>query len=352
MGTDGWRSSRSLNEQLTRDFGDFDYYQLVRLLRADGGRVRFRGDLDGAFPGREVSAVERGRGATTLRTPNYTIAGGVGPLPDTFADWVRERSRAGDRAMAEFLDLFTDRVNGLRFGIKERLDPGLRSECPETGDLARYLGHLTGLWGDDLRGRRPLPLRALLGVAGLLADHRRGGAAVAQVLRAYLRAPVELEQLRGRWHTIDEEERTHLGTANHTLGERTVLGSRMWDQMAAIALTIGPLPYERFCRLLPSKNGGGTEHRQLAELLRLLTRRRVDCEVTLILDPGQLPPSHLERPDDEPSDGYRGLRLDQTAWLHGDDDRAPARETPYTARFTIAAHPANNDDAHGGEAAA
>ena len=339
MGTDGWRSSRSLNEQLARDYGDFDYYQLVRLLRAEGGRVRFRGDLSGAFPGREVSSLERSRGAVTLRTPNYTVAGGVGPLPDPFADWVRERAREGDRSMAEFLDLFTNGVNQLRFDIKERLDPALSSRCPEASDLAHYLGNLIGLWGDDLRGRRPLPLRALLGIAGLLADHRRGAAVITRVLCLYLGVPVELEQLRGRWLTIDEEERTHLGTRNHTLGRRTVLGSRVWDQMAAVAVKIGPLPYRRFHRLLP----GGDDHRRLSELLRLLSRRRVDFEVELTLDPEALPASTLDpSPRQGDETGYSGLRLGQTAWFAPCDKER--RHADGTARFTIAA--LDEEEAH------
>ena len=333
MGTDGWRSSRSLNEQLNRDFGGFDYYQLVRLLRARGGRVRFRGDLSAAFPGREVSAVENSHRGVTLRTPNYTLAGGVSPLPDPFADWVRERVRVGDRAMAEFLDLFTDGINQLRFRVKEQLDPALEAEHPEAGRLAHYLGNLVGLWGEDLRGRRPLPLRALLGIAGLLADHRRSGPAITRVLRLYLEAPVALEQLRGRWLEIDEEERTHLGTANHTLGQRTVLGSRMWDAMGAIGIKIGPLPYRRFRQLLP----GGEDHVRLAGLLRLLTRRRVDCQIELTLDPAERPPAKLSGDDDEP-----GVRLDQSAWLGrrvegGDEGGDEGREGPYTVRFTIPA---------------
>lgn len=317
MASVGRRPARALSQRLRTEYAAFDYYQLIRaLLRgaAEPGMgeealdkaIRFRADLSSSFPGREVSGVdEKTPGRVTLTTPNYCVAGYLGPLPDAYTEWLQRRAAGGDRAMADFLDLFNHRANVLRYRIKARSRLSLRNEVPEQTPLAGYLAAVMGLGDDSLMARLPLPRRALLALAGMLADRRRSASVIRRVLSIYLGAPVEVLQLRGGWQAIMPPIRSHLGTANSRLGSEAVLGSRVWDQQARIELVIGPLGYARFCALLP----GGAEHQRFVALLRYLTDRQVDCLVRLKLVPAQTPQPLLH------GGAERGMRLGYSAWL-------------------------------------
>ncbi|MCP5141725.1 MAG: type VI secretion system baseplate subunit TssG [Gammaproteobacteria bacterium] len=306
MAAHGWRSHRALGTQLLEDFAGFDYYQLVRLSRhllargdvsapeADiDARIDVRADLSAAFGAFEVSALERNavRDTVTLRSPNFCVAGSASPLPAPFVEWLRDLVRDGQHAMADFFDLFNRRIHMWRWRIKSRLHPGLHNTHPDDSDFADYLGAIIGLSDPELVRQLPLPRRALLGLAGLLADGRRSAAAVTQSLSVLLGARVEIEPLVGRWLTIDADQRNGLGRVNSRLGEDIVLGRRWFDPQAAIELRVAALPYKLVCDLLP----GGDRHQVLRDLLRLLTERRVDVWMVLTVVSDDAPRIRLSR---------------------------------------------------------
>lgn len=346
MATVGGQSNPALKRVIARQFGRFDVFQLVRLLRHRSGgegqaeawplavRVRFRADLRASFPGREVTRLCRARAMPEfrhevrreqkmparleLRTPNYCLASELGPLPEPFLEWVRDQERIGGHAMAAFLDVFNQRVHVLRHELKQRslraLDPALPGET-------RYAGHLAALMGMALPAQQqqmPLPMRAWLGVAGLLINSRRSAAVVAQILTAYLGVTCSLHVLVGRWRDIEPCDRIALGCAQHALGQSSLLGRGTWDARAAVRLHIARLRYDAVCDLLPlrpAREGEAlprTAHHGLVAMVRLLLDRRFDCEVCIELDPDSVPPSRLQLPW---RSGGLGLRLGQTAWL-------------------------------------
>jgi len=293
------RPASDLRGQLQRGHAGFDFYQLVRLLLRPGQGhpanttgahgdpippLRFKGELSAAFPGHEVSGwkTEGEDGPVALATPNYSIAGAMGPLPDPYGEWARDRAARGDRAMGDFLDLFNHRINTLRFEIKARQQPGLStSDDPEQTPLGRDLAALLGCCDPDLPNPLPLPRRALLALTGLLADQRRSPTALIRVLGAFVQAPVALEPYVGNWFAIAEEDQIRLGKRRNRLGIDTPLGQRAWDEQAGIGLSIGPLPRARFEALLP----GGEGHAGFKALLHFLTGRSLDCHIRLQTQP-------------------------------------------------------------------
>ncbi len=287
MAAHDWRSHRPLKYQLIQDHAGFDYYQLVRLSRqllsSDNPaqsrhdldkRLRFRADLSARFSGFEVSQLDhdRYRQTVTLKTPNYCIAGAAAPLPAPYVEWLQGLSRNGDNAMGDFLDIFNQRLHLWRWNIKSQLHPGLHNGDPDNSDYAQFLSAFIGLSDPNLVKDLPIPRRALLGFAGLLADGRRSAAAISQTLAQILGAGVRLEPMIGRWLSIDKDQRNRLGLMNTRLGEDCVIGRRWFDSQAAIELHVDALPWSRVCPLLP----GGKQHTMLRKLLRLLTERRVD----------------------------------------------------------------------------
>ena len=130
MGTADWRTGEPLASRLRKRPASFDFFQWVRLaswpapgtathevlergMRQVGPRIRFRSEMSSAFPGCEISAgrlrtVVRGRSANRdeLFVSNYVLSGVLGPLPDSFAEWVRQthgRSRSGDGRVPGYL---------------------------------------------------------------------------------------------------------------------------------------------------------------------------------------------------------------------------------------------------------
>jgi type VI secretion system protein ImpH len=349
MAAHGWRSTRALSTQLREQFAGFDYYQLVRLLLAEAGSdaperqaldrcVRFGADLSAAFPGREITRLEEPDNAPIrLGTSNYCVAGVLGPLPEPFSEWLRERVREGDDAMLRFLDLFNHRLNTLRYSLKSRFNPGLNNRHPEHTDNAGYLAAVMGLSQPGLAEQLPVPKRALLAVAGLLSDQRRSAAMIGQVLGLFMDAEVRVEQLAGGWAAIEPEQHTALGRANSRLGGETPLGRRFWDPQGRIVLHLGPLAYGRFCALLP----GGALHAGFVALVRHLTDRQVDSLVCLTLDPATLPVRRLTAV----SATGAGLRLGYTAWPQ---DTRPASIAALFARYLAhAVWPAPDSAAEG-----
>jgi type VI secretion system ImpH/TssG family protein len=363
MATPGRRPTDPLIADLADRLGRTDFYQAVRLMLARPrgqawdleSRVRFVGEWSQAFPGHELSgldmdAVEPKKpiGAVEpdkpprcrARTPNYCVAGGLGPLPEAYTDWLREQERSGNPAAMRFLDLFNHRLNALRYRLKESRACGLNNLAPQDSQLGTRLASLVGLTA----AAPALPMRSWLGIAGPLGDSRKSPSGLTRALARYLGAPVKLVPLIGAWREIEAEDRIALGRRNHHLGQRSVLGRRVWDQTARIRLVIGPLDHAVFRRLLPPLPGQTADSlfQGLVALTHMLTARRHDCEIRLEVKAETVGKSRLTglalAAAMEPGRGGQAvadntsLRLGETAWL----DR-PRAETAPRADYLIPA---------------
>jgi type VI secretion system protein ImpH len=368
MATTGWRDHRTLKEHLLRRYGDFNVFQLMRLLLAEPAsalpmaqRLRFRADLSSAFPAREFSHLalrtRAGADAASTRTdadevveitsPNFCVASILGPLPEPFTEWVRDLSRARQPAMADFLDMFNQRLNILRFELKQAQEIGLNSLPPADTALAKDLAALMGLGAPLVSQQVPLPPRAWLALAGLLANRRKSTSTVAHVLRLALNVSVTLLPMTGGWQTIEPPDRIALGRRNGQLGQTSVLGRRVWDQQARIGLVIETLDYDAMCRLLPPSPSSSpsaeaetetaaSDFSRFTSLLQLLLDRLVDCEVELRVNAASIPPARLAA-------AAAPMRLGQTAWLHQSraSTSASGRGNVRRVRYVIFANPHN-----------
>lgn len=335
MAAPGWRTADPLARRLRQDYAHINFYQLVRLLLLEQRRrtgtvlsmeaattqeldatVRFRANQEGAFPGREVCAVQDSPalgGVTELRVNNYCISGAQGPLPDPYSEWIRDQIRDGNGDTAAFLDLFNHRFNALRYRLKARNRPALEGTQPEQGRIADALAAIMGMLAPGLAEQLPLPRRALLGMAGLLANARRSPPVLLAVLRTYLQVPVELRPLQGNWRSIEPSDRMALGRCNCRLGHNSFAGSRVWDEQAEITLLVGPIPYSRFIRLLPEKDAQA--HGALVDLIRYLLDRRYGCRlVFLVKDEEGAAPGHEHELTARPDGRRPGVYLGHTAW--------------------------------------
>lgn len=363
---------------MTAQYGRFNVYQLVRLLRWRGKGhagenpgvpapvadvIRFRADLSAAFPGREISKLaprkrkkqpamgSPAQAADTqgeiieISTPNYCVASALGPLPAPFTEWIRDQERAGEKVSAEFLNLFNHRLNTLRHQLKAAQDMAVNSLPPDQAPQAAYLGAIAGIALPQMQAQLPIPRRAWLALAGLLANCRKSAATVQQILRLFLGVPVTITSLVGAWRDIEPGDRQLLGVANQRLGQQSLLGHRVWDQQARLRVAVAPLSHRDFLTLLPGQGNPAPgaamdaawrpDAASLAGLIRLLLDRRCDCELELAVQADTIPPTPLSQ-----SPTGSGPRLSYTAWLGKADAPAPGGREPRplrTVRYLIPA---------------
>lgn len=349
MGTIGWQSDTPLDEVIEKNYTGFNYYQLVKLLRHQAKArnecpeqtIRYKADLSAAFPKSEISQVTKGfnqnnnKNITTIKSPNFCIAGVMGPLSEPYLEWMRDRSRDGDRVMSDFLDLFNHRLHVLRYQLKEHRYPGLHLDKPETSTQGQFLEALIGLLNNKaihkMRDIEGLQKRKLLAIAGLLVNTRRSAPLLERILSTLLNVPIRIEQMIGAWCDKAKQDISLLGEQNCSLGSKASLGSQVWDQQARIRLHIGPLDFDSYNELLPEQKA----YEELAAVLRYVTNRAADYEVVLYAKKDNIPALNEERTDQYPAlhqnENSWPVRLGQTAWL---GESSPEQSTDYSAPVT------------------
>jgi type VI secretion system protein ImpH len=319
LATYGWRTNRPLSRGLVEESHLFEFFQAVRLLEVLGNRqvsvgegvdpsseaVRFSSNTDLRFHPSDIESIQPGSESTPARmTVNFLgLAGTNGPLPRSFSEEIHDRKRRKDAAAADFLDIFNHRLVSLFYRARRRFRLALHWGPPELSRIAQVLLSLFGLKTEGLQDRLAIPDRSLLVYAGLLARQARSMVGIRQMLEHYFQVPVEIEPLQGRWHVLSADQWTLIGRGgrNRTLGRGAVLGTRAWDQAAAVALEIGPVGFGRFCDFLPVGRAFGS----LQSLTQLSAGDEFDYHARLTLVATEVPALHLGS----------GARLGWTTWL-------------------------------------
>jgi type VI secretion system protein ImpH len=321
-------------EALEEEEYTFDFYQAVRLLEAmrpeavpvgegpdpSSEAVRFRSELSLAFPASEIIEVIPHEGEPTpaeVLVSFLGVAGAQGPLPRPFTEDILERVASHDTAARDFLDIFNHRLISLLYRAREKHRVGQRVQSPERSATAEMAFSLMGMGGKKLRGRMGIADRSLLYYSGLLSQGVRSAVGLEGILSDFFRVllrPVDdgppgqirVREFVGRWHALEETERTALGVTNGNcrLGTEAVLGSRVWDQQGMTEIVVGPLDFPRFERFLP----GGDALPALKELMTLYLRGDALFVVRLLLRARDVPKTVL-------SGGSVGARLGLTSWL-------------------------------------
>lgn len=306
MASTGWRSTRSVIEQLAAEADRFDFLQAVSLIErmhpdargvgdganADHEAVRFRSSLSTAFPASDIDTVRPpgpGEPRWELLVNFLGLAGGFGPLPAPFTETIVQQVRAGDTATRDFLDIFNHRLVSLLYRARRAHRPALNRGSPDEGPFARHLYSLIGLGTGGLKGRMAVPDRVLLNHAGVLAQQPRTLHGLERMLSDHFAVAVRVVPLQGRWLTLDDTQVTRLGRLNSGLGGGAVLGRRVWDQQAAVTLELGPLDLEEYRRFLPD----GHAARALRDLTRFYLGPGTEFAVRLRLKAGHVPATRL-----------------------------------------------------------
>lgn len=361
MAGTGGRAPADLIAALRREPWRFDFFQAVRLLEAElrrsrlasdregaaaaGARpadlvaeaVRFRASLDLAYPAAPIAALDvpsppaeaigkagdvgvPGDPRPALTLTFLGLIGPAGVLPLVYTDLAARLRRERKTAMADFLDLFEDRLVRLFYEAwaRYRLPIAAERAAGGTADpLRRILAALVGLATPGLAGRLAVADAAVLFFAGHFARRQPSPVALAAILADYFALDVAVESFRGRWLPIPAAETTRLPGPgrpfgrNCRLGITSVAGERLWTGGQAFRIRLGPLRYRRFLAFLP----GAADRKRLADLVRLLVGPEYAFDIQLVLRADEVPALRLT------GEGDGAPRLAWTTWLAADRPR-------------------------------
>ena len=321
--------------ELSHNPAQYDFLQAVRLLeRQDRARGRVRqavgGDADSheevarftaqtglGHPAGEVTALtQRSSAPSDMEVSFLGLTGPSGVLPDHYTSLLLSRLRANDTALLDFLNLFHHRLISLFHRAAEKYNVPLSWERHQSvgaqDDFSRAVLSLAGLGTDHLQGRSGTD-DAVNDFAGFFARRVRPVAGLLAVLKSYFQLPIRIEQFRGQWLRLDEDQQTRLqgpdvpqGQFNR-LGQDAVLGERVRDAQSSFAVLVGPIDRRQFRELMPDRH----TIREICELTRQYAGPEFDFDVQLELYPEEVPPLTLGGSDDEAS------RLGWNTWLFG-----------------------------------
>jgi len=337
MAAHGWRSSASVADWLTAEGWRFDFFQALRLLElarpwksplgegVDRAReaVRITSRVSHGFPASDVHDIAPPASPDAPARMEINVlglAGALGPLPPPWTDLAVERARAGDRVLADFLDIFNHRLASLLYRSRKALRPGFEHRRPGDTGVGEWVFSLIGMATRGLRGNRlGLPDGALLKYAALLAGEVRSAKGLELVLADYFNTPARVTPFTGGFVDIEPDERTRIGrapdrAANNALGVDVVLGARAWDPASAFRVELGPLSLSAFLDLLPC----GTGFIPLCGLARFFAGPNLEFDVVLRLAAAQVPALRLDR--------AAAPRLGWTTWLGAGPGVRPAAE--------------------------
>ena len=320
-------------DRLFKEPWRFSFFQAVRVLEADGRRtgrdprfegrvpvgedgdplrevVRFRVPPTLTFPPSEIVTLTRQETEEASRPappPDMTVAflgmtGPSGALPQHYTETLIRDIRSRSFALRDFLDLFNHRLVSLlmRGWEKYRLTAayehhGAGGADPVSGVLFSLIGFGTGSLRSrlavDEAGKARIDDEALLHYAGHLAHWPRSAAALETLLSDYFERPIRIDQFRGRWISLSDDEVSSPPSAALPegrycqLGVNAVAGTRVWDVQSGFRLKIGPLTYDQFLSFMPD----GDELVRLAHLVRLFVGPAMSCDVQVTLRKEDVP---------------------------------------------------------------
>lgn len=289
----------------------FNLFQAISLLEAElirmghgaeGECIRFRSHVSLAFEPSDIRAVTvegADDPAFTLWTSVLSLAGATGPLPTAYTEMLLARAAKRDHAMAEFLDIFNQRFLYFLYGSRRKHHAALGSR-PQESAVASVLTAVGSLGRDEQAPARRAPL--WLRHAGLLGGAPRSMTGLLALLRDRVALHISGRQFVGQWLPIEANGMARLGTSQ-ALNGSAVLGRKVWDQAAGIALDIAVDNVQQLHSCLP----GGSAYQQLKMLIQAYVRQ--ELSVTLVLQ--------LRSPCQSPTrlGAGQGLRLGWSAWL-------------------------------------
>ncbi len=291
----------------------FDFFQAVKVLegmvrieRAESGEdtapagssnnpdeeaLRFTSTVSLAHQAsdiRRVIAWPRDHEQPKMQVNFLGLTGARGPMPNWYAELIRDRTILGDHGLRAFLDLFNHRLVSLFYRVRQRHRPTLHTERPETHPFAGYLLSFAGLGAPAAReclaeareeAGAGISPRELIFYAGFFWQRERSMVGLERLLTRYFGIEFTGRELTGGWLELAPEERSSLTTrvGHNRLGVTTICGARVANPQSGFELCLDDLDWKDFVDFLPS----GARLPALRQLVNLYVRSAFDFHLRL-----------------------------------------------------------------------
>jgi type VI secretion system protein ImpH len=275
--------------------------------------VRVRALPSLSFPPAEIASLKESEEHGPEMTVTFMgLVGPSGVLPQHYTSTIIRTVREKSLSFRDFLDVFNHRLVSLfwRAWAKYRLPIAYEHGAGRGDDgITEALRALTGIGGEQLRGRARVVDETLLHFAGHLSHFPRSAAGLGAMLSDYFGRPVRVQQFFGRWLPLVPSEQSRLASREEptgaycALGVDATLGERVWDVQGSFRLHIGPLSYAQFLRFMPE----GDDLTRLGELTKLYVGPDLSFDVQLTLKKEDVPTLRLG--------GGGAPRLGWNTWL-------------------------------------
>lgn len=331
MAREDGTASRALDASLQRLHDQpykFDFYQAMRLLecafaesprfghsiRLSDDPVRLTQEPSLGFAPSSLSdfKLAPGSGHHRMSVRFFGLCGPNGALPLHLTEYIRDRIRHhDDDTFAAFLDVFHHRMLSFFYRAWADSQPAAHFDRPETDRFSVYVGSLMGIGMPSLTDRDDLPDLAKLFYSGRFACQARHPEGLRAMLSDFFKLPCEIEEFVGQWTEIPENCRFNLGDSpdSSSIGVACTLGSHVWECQQKFRITIGPVGWDDFARMLP----GGDSLKRLSAMVKNYLGDELLWDLNLVL-----------RREETPSWILGEAKLGQTMWM----DNQGVKEDP------------------------
>ncbi len=317
-----------LLQELQKEPYRFDFYQALRLLECafdDAPRlgksvrladepVRLSQEPSLKFAPATLAGFEPTENPkhNKLSVHFFGLCGPNGALPLHLTEYVRDRIRHhDDNTFAAFSDVFHHRLLSLFYRAWADAQPTVQYDRPDSDRFSVYVGSLFGIGMPTLRDRDAFPDLAKMYYAGRFACQTRHPEGLREMLADFFGVPVKIEEFIGEWIELPQDCRFQLGLQpeSATLGVACTLGSHVWDCQQKFRISVGPVDWDSFVRLLP----GGASLERLTALVKNYLGDELLWDMNLVLQQEETPSWQLGQG-----------QLGQTIWM----DNAGVQEDP------------------------
>lgn len=287
---------------------EFSFFQAMRLLqrmlpdRGQVGRfnppgkesVRLKAHISVTFPASQIQELvwPEEEGSVSITVNFMGLFGPLGTLPLYYCQYIVQRMRVKDTAMAAFLDLFNHRMISLYYRAWEKYRFYVAYERGERDRMSQYLMDLIGIGTKGLSKRLDVRDESLLFYSGLLSLLPRSAQALQQLLSDYFDVPVRVEQFHGAWFPLERNSQCQFNRGDsyaEQLGVGVVVGDEVYDPQSGVRVCVGPLTLVQYLDFLPN----GTGYKPLKAITKFFSNGELAFEAQLILKREEVPSCEL-----------------------------------------------------------
>jgi type VI secretion system protein ImpH len=204
-----------------------------------------------------------------IGTGIFGLLGTIGALPYVYTEMVARSSRANEKAMEDFLAIFSHRSTSLMYRAWRKNRYALEHQPGAASDRQRkFSAMLEGFVGaTDLPDRiawLEFERNRILSCADLFSRRVRSASGLRKALRRQFQMEFEIEEFVGTWEALPDEARSRFGAAgsNMRLGYNTIIGNRTWQVQSNFRVLVHHPSVSQYRALQP-----GSESLRLMQLV-------------------------------------------------------------------------------------